>query len=265
MSRRALAEREHQRRRARRMRWGRLSAIAVAAVLMTSAILLTVADRVYHPASFQIEQVRFEGPFQRIDPEQLKERVLTVLENNFFAVDLELLRSEVEALAWVHRADVRRVWPRVLSITVTEQRPVARWGQEEWLNSEGEVVRLPDFEANPGTALLDGPPRTSQRVLQQYQSWHSILQASGMRIAALQLDPRFSWVMEVVPEGSVQPGNRVTIALGKRALDERLQRFLKFYPGLSESEAQRLLGVDVRYPNGLAARFAPEPKTEDPA
>jgi cell division protein FtsQ len=78
-----------------------------------------------------------------------------------FQVDPAAVRTRVEQLPGIQRAEVRRVWPRRLVVTVTERVPVAVWqvgGVTYTVDGDGVVLDL-----TPGPSLLtiyqlDGAP-----------------------------------------------------------------------------------------------------------
>ena len=95
-------------------------------------------------------------------------------DGGFVSADLDRLRSAVEALAWVDRARVRRLWPDRIRIEIVEQQAAARWGEDGLLNTRGELfatrrapraagaaaARRPDGHGGAGRAALSSRSRT---------------------------------------------------------------------------------------------------------
>jgi cell division protein FtsQ len=256
MSRRALAEQEHQRRVERRRRRRRSGVVLAASLLALSAALLFAADHLFRPGAYPIEQVRMEGEFRRLDPEQLRERVVAALGDNFFALDLTRIEDAVESMHWVHHARVRRYWPRGLSVKVTEQRLVAHWNGQRWLNHVGEVVELPADVKVDALPQLTGPEGSGPLVLRRYRQWAPLLREAGLELGSLRLNGRYAWILELLPAG-VSGDASFSVWLGRDEIEQRIQRFLRFYPRQLQADAGRVRKVDVRYPNGLAVQWAP--------
>ncbi|MFQ5936587.1 MAG: cell division protein FtsQ/DivIB, partial [Acidiferrobacterales bacterium] len=122
----------------------REAAFNAGSMLLGALLLLIVTalalDWVLRPDKFPVENVHFEGPFQRVTKEQLIEAVRDQVNRNFFALDLGAVKQRLESLPWVYRASVRRRWPRALHIRFSEQQLVARWGEHDWVNHAGELV-----------------------------------------------------------------------------------------------------------------------------
>ena len=65
--------------------------------------------------------------------------------SSIFEADPHDIRMRLEALPWVARADVRRVWPNRVEILIVERRPVALW------QSDGKI-QVVDRDGAPITA-----------------------------------------------------------------------------------------------------------------
>lgn len=172
---------------------------------------------------------------------------------NFFTVDLHAVRAAFEAVPWVRRAAVRRVWPNRLHVTIEEHRVFATWTAGRFLNTFGEP-----FSVNPDEAEEDGPlpalagPEGSQlEVLRRFVELTGQLQPLGTRPVSLALSARYAWSAEL--DGGT------TLTLGRDQglpIRERVERFVRAYPDLAARTGQRPRAVDLRYPNGFAIRLA---------
>src|ERR1051325_9443404 len=58
---------------------------------------------------------------------EIKAAARAHIRGNFFAVSPAEVRAGLEALPWVRRASVRRVWPDRLEVTLEEHVAFARW------------------------------------------------------------------------------------------------------------------------------------------
>ena len=67
---------------------------------------------------------------------------------------------------------------------------------------------------------------------------------AGMRIAALRLDERGAWEMDL--------DNGVTVRLGRRDLDERIDRFIRTTSQVIAHHLTEINYIDMRYSNGFA-------------
>ena len=69
----------------------------------------------------------------------------------------------------MYRVNTRRRWPAEIEVTLTEQRPLARWGEGGYLNHEGEFCGDPDplYQDLP---LLIGPDGAEASLMRRYQT-----------------------------------------------------------------------------------------------
>ena len=247
-SRRALAEREHGRRSARSIHL-RQAIIGLAVVGFTMLTLLAVGmDKLLRPGAFPIEELRLEGQFINLDPAEVQRIIVAELGDNYFSLDLEHIEQIVEALPWVRQASVRRSWPNSLNVTIEEQHPVSRWGQNEWLNENAEIVRLGDDVFIDGLVTLHGPKSSAKEVWQRYNEWAPMLRKAGLEVTSIEVDDRFAWTLLARPEGGSHTSE---VLLGTDDHDRRLQRLINSYSRL-QKQTGIVLTMDLRYPNGMA-------------
>jgi cell division protein FtsQ len=191
-----------------------------------------------------IRIVSIEGRFQRISPVQVEQAVTGGLTQGFMSVDLESVRHRVEQLPWIDRARVQRRWPHGLRIEVTEQVAAARWGVSGLLNTRGELFVKEARHVPPELPRLTGPDGSEWQVAQRYLSAQGRLIEAGMRLAALDLDARGAWQLELA--------NGVSVRLGRRQVDERLDRFIQTALPVISGRAAEISYIDMRYSNGFA-------------
>ncbi len=191
-----------------------------------------------------IRIVSIEGRFQRVSPVQVEQAVSGGLEQGFMSVDLDTVCRRVEQLPWVDRARVQRRWPHGLRIEVTEQVAAARWGKSGLLNTRGELFIEAARHVPPELPRLTGPQGSEWQVAQRYLSAQGRLIEAGMRLAALDLDARGAWQLELA--------NGIGVRLGRRQIDERLDRFIQTALPMLSGRAAEIAYVDMRYSNGFA-------------
>ena len=218
------------------MRWTVRLAWPVGVAAVCIAILVSMNRPVQH--------VRIEGTFQRVRANDVERVVRQSLHGGFVTANLATLREGIEDLPWVDRARLRRQWPTGLVVEVTEQVAAARWGEDGLLNARGELfvvgVRHPPAEL----PVLSGPAGMEWQVAQRFFAVQARLGERGLRIAAMRLDARGAWSLELT-EG-------VEVRFGRRQVDERIQRFLDVAAGVVQPRAGDIRYVDMRYSNGFS-------------
>ena len=132
-------------------------------------------------------------------------------------------------------------------MAVTEQVPLARWGDGALINVTGEVFQ-PD-ELGPYSALvrLRGPAGSERRVVAFLQSVVPAARTRGLQLDALELDERRHWWLRF--DGGL------TVSLGRENTENRLAQFLRVYPSLVAEQQRVPERVDMRYSHGFAVRW----------
>jgi cell division protein FtsQ len=220
-----------------------LARLALAAVALTA---LGIAVTLGLGALDQnITQVSVTGRFQRVSPLEVEQAVKArVRDVGLVSVDLDAVRRAVEQLPWVDSATVERQWPRALSIRVVEQVAAARWGANGLLNTRGELFISEARHIPAELPRLSGPKGSEAEVARRYLSAQGQLLEAGLRLTAVRLDARGAWELDL--------DNGVTVRLGRRQVEERLQRFVQAGVGQISSHANDINYIDMRYTNGFA-------------
>lgn len=211
-----------------------------AAVAAAAAMTWLIAAGLDQP----VRRVILEGSFQRVATVEVEQVLRARLRGGFVTVNLDEIRAALEGLAWVDRARVQRRWPDAVVIEVLEQLPAARWGDDGLLNTRGELFVSGARHPPPELPRLDGPPGTEALVAQRYLAIQGRLLDQGLRLAALRLDPRGAWDMELT--------NGVTVRLGRSHVDRRMDRFLRVASQVIAGRAADIAHVDMRYSNGFS-------------
>ena len=235
----------------------RLALAATAGALLLLAVLAIAADRLLWPGGFPISRIYLEGEFNHVDRDTLRQEVALAVDGNFFTVDLTRLKAAAERLPWVYHATVRRVWPQGVRVLVEEQRPVAQWYRDAWLNIDGEVIQLGDFARETDLPRLSGPDDSAPLVLGRFREWQARFMASQLRVRELHMSDRHAWRVGIYDPAIEK---QFELLLGRRDLTARIQRFDRFYKQLLGEQKRSLVRVDARYPNGVATAVAPQPQ-----
>ncbi|HYR26655.1 MAG TPA: cell division protein FtsQ/DivIB [Aquabacterium sp.] len=239
------------------VRWMNAAALALLGVAVCMLLAAGLAKLTRLPY-FNLQRVQLEGDLLRNNLATVRANIVPRLQGGFFSVDLARSREVFEAVPWVRKAVVRRVWPNQLRVVLEEHRPAAYWHHEdredELVNTFGEV-----FEANLGdveddhlptlAAPANPDPGDAVRMLAMLHRLQPLLQALG-EIDTLKLTERGSW--------SVELDSEAVLELGRGSEDEilaRTQRFVDSLPALMREYPAPLSYADLRYPEGYAVRM----------
>ncbi len=204
---------------------------------------------------FTLGAVRIEGDVGRNSVATIRANAMPRLAGNFFTLDLAAAKQAFEAVPWVRRAVVQRVWPDRLAVRLEEHRAAAWWHRDErddlLVNLQGEV-----FEANPGDVedehlpVLAGPDGTSAALLTMHGRLQPVFDTLDARIERLTLSARGSWHVDL--EGGAE------VELGRGSEDEVVERTRVFAGTVTQLVAryQRPLeSADLRHAGGYALKL----------
>ncbi len=194
-----------------------------------------------------ISKVSVRGELSQANQQVIQQLVAPYAGASFFTADMSSLRTELEQLPWISRAEVRRVWPDQVLVQLEEQLPVARWGDGALLNNSGAAFTPRELANYQHLPLLQGPQRAQAQVMQQYQMLSQMLRPLGFSITRLELRERGSWF--------VTTAQGVELLLGRDHLVDKVQRFVAIYNKALKDRAADIASVDLRYPNGLAVAW----------
>ena len=200
---------------------------------------------VVHLPNFRVKTVSIVRPLQHVTREQVDYVLKNEMRGNFFTVDLEGLREDFRKLPWVKDVSLRRRWPDVLEIDMTEHQAVARWGESRLLNPDGESFSAATPEDLP---VFHGENGMEREMLEGYRKLDALLKPIARRPVELWLTNRRAWTLKL--------DDGLVIQLGRERVEDRLQRFIEVF-ARTRSTLPTLDYVDLRYPNGFAVRMTP--------
>ncbi|MGB5200852.1 MAG: cell division protein FtsQ/DivIB [Sedimenticolaceae bacterium] len=226
--------------------WPRLFGTALTLFLVGGAVAF-----VYHtlsqPGRLPLRVVEVKGDFRHLETVHIERSVIDAIDGGFFSCDMQKLRTAVLEIPWVEDVSIRRVWPDKLSMLVTEQVPLARWGEDALISVRSRIFRPASLGEYAGLVKLSGPAGSADRVVVFYQAIVSAARARDLSIREVQLDERRHWW--------VRFADGLTLSLGREDIENRLAQFFRVYPKLIADPKRRPERVDMRYAHGFAVRW----------
>ena len=252
----------------------RIAAWIIAIALVTMPVV-AVLNGWIGGSRWPMRHLAVTGEFRLVSDAQVRDAVLPAVRDGFFAVHLEQVRTAVQKLPWVRRVDVRKRWPDRLEVSVSEYRPLARWGEKQMLAENGElfpaptdkdvlVPRAQDAQERPSTAMMalpefEGPLDRRADLITLYSDAKPLFLGSGLRVTQVALSARGSWNLRL--------SDGMEIEVGRNDPQLRLQRFARLLPRLRGRDPRVLVRADLRYTNGFALTWQaakPVPSTTTP-
>ncbi|WP_422045320.1 cell division protein FtsQ/DivIB [Roseateles sp.] len=249
-----------------------VSALLVAAVVVFALGL--AARWVVRQPIFAIQAIQVEGEVSRNSAASLRANALPNLSGSFLSMSLQDGQEAFEAVPWVRRAVVQKVWPRKLRVKLEEHDPAAYWEtklegadaqsdasvERLLVNSFGEV-----FQANLGDVededlpVLAGPSGAAAAMLQMWQGLQALSRGLDDKVERLDLSGRGSWRL-ALERGAV-------IELGRGSEAEILARYGQFVRSITQVTSFNgapLLSADLRHADGFAVRLSGISTTPNP-
>lgn len=213
-------------------------------LLLLAVLFVWICLTLMRPDILPVRNVRIEGEFRRLSPDKLQSIVIDTVRGGFFNVNVDEIKKVLLNDQWVQQVTVRRIWPDSLTVQVSEQIAVARWGEQGLINGYGEYFS-PDPDTYPnGLPVLEGPENTYILMLEQYHLLQNILKRSGLVISSLSLNERRSW--------TVRLSNGPLLVLGKKNAEGRMKRFAIYLGDELKVDLSDIERVDLRYTNGFS-------------
>lgn len=225
-----------------------LGVVLILAVLLVGGVVLFSR---WHWTPLPVQQIAMNSALRYQQPEQLKAVLDDLQGRSLLLMDLNKVRTDLEALPWIRSATLMKRWPAQLMVTLIEHDPVAFWNDNVVLNSAAEALQQP--VAKLQLAHLAGPEGYAETVMDNYLQFSQLFQEFGYRVAEVALQKRGSWSLTLT--------NGVHIRLGDRELLQRSSRVVQTLIAMQESQ-RSIEQIDARYPNGVAVRFAQTPLKE---
>ncbi|RUM94939.1 MAG: cell division protein FtsQ [Thiothrix sp.] len=204
------------------------------------------------PTTLPIQHVELRGDLRRVDMDRLEQHVDAAVKGGFFSIDLEKVRSGLEALPWVYGASLRRIWPDRLIIEIEEQKPIAQWGEKGLLNRYGDVFEATLDQADQSLVRIQGEDGREEALISDFIEAERLLHPFGLRLVGLREDAR--------RDQRLLLNNGIELALGRKNREERLVRFVSAYRRTLAPILARISVLDLRYANGFAVRWKKDGK-----
>ncbi|MGI9283979.1 MAG: cell division protein FtsQ/DivIB [Pseudomonadales bacterium] len=200
-----------------------------------------------HYISLDVQSVAINSAFNYASRDQVSSVIEPMLNTSFFTLDLGAIKTKLESLDWIYRAEVRRQWPNGLVINVQEQRPIARWGDSSFVSVDGDVFSGNGVLVSAKLPRLHGPPGTEKRLMNYFLEFNRMLKRNGLALGELVFDEKHTL--------SAKLSNGLPIYFGSERLVEKMQRFLAVHSHALAGRDKQLNYVDLRYSNGMAVHW----------
>lgn len=219
----------------------------IAIILMV--VIVKTHKWLYDTDNLVITNYEIQGELQFLDKQDLADIILPFLAENMLTVNLPAMVEELEYLPWVEKAVVYKRWPSELVIEITEQSPIAFWGDDRLVNHRGEIfdATLPEMMGKMPLLYVDKDESNPLKAVEQYKAIRDQLLPTALGVSRFIVSDRGAW--------QVQLTNDWIVEIGKVQQRKRIQRLVVAYNRELKNKADKISKVDLRYANGLAVSW----------
>jgi cell division protein FtsQ len=210
---------------------------------------------------FALHAIQIDGDTEHVNAVTVRRTVLDHLQGNFFTVNLDTARAAFETMPWVRHASVRRIWPDGIAVDLDEYKPLATWGDDRMISTDGELFTANQAEVEGDLPAFDGPEGSEQDVVARYRDfvkWFAPLHAEPVEVT---LSQRYAWTVKL--------SNGLQVEFGRernaQTLASRAQRLVSSWGQTTQRWGNDIEYADLRYPNGFSIRSASVKIADDPA
>jgi len=194
-----------------------------------------------------VAQINVNGDFTYVSKQQVIEVITPTIDEHFLQLDLAQIKQNLERQAWIDVASVGRRWPNQLDVTIIEQKPIARWSDQGFLNQRGELIKSVVGKELMTLPLLEARAHSQAEVMAQYQNLAALLRSRNLWVAGLVSDEKRAWTVTL--------NNGLAVNIGRDQVMDKMKRFLRVYDSQLQQRLAEIESVDVRYNNGVAVQW----------
>jgi cell division protein FtsQ len=204
-----------------------------------------------------LDAIIITGSTDHSDVSSIRNIMTDNISGNFYNTDLTTAKRIFESMPWINHAVVKRVYPSLIEVRLSEYRAKAVWGSREDMKLVDESGSL--FEVNTGDddyeslPQLIGPEGQGKLMLDMYKNVSNAFSPLNNGLKNLELNARGSWIATL--DGGAH------IELGRGNKFEVIDRVTKFSMSAEKmltklnKKTIDLQYVDLRHSDGYALRM----------
>lgn len=221
--------------------------LPVVLLAFAAMVMVWLWQRMQNPQEYPIHQVKITTLGSYVDVDEIKKTIRSSISGSFFSLNTKQIKNNLLYDPWIKSVSIRRVWPDKLDVSITEQQPLARWGQDGVVSVEGDIFYPAEKSIPQQLPLITAPLSAKDNVLPLYQQFNQLLTPLKLNIIQLTVTQRLAWTMML--------SNGIAVNLCRNNTADRFTDFVKLYPQLIGNKAQNVVSINLCYPNGLAIQW----------
>lgn len=190
---------------------------------------------------FVISEIRIQGQLTIIDPDVILKDAQWVIGQPFFSADLETLFTQIQQVPLIQNVDIKKRWPDEITVTLTEEIPVAVFNDTQVITMSGHLTELPKKLDVSGLARINAQSSYIQKALQSFRLVQQGISDSQVRVEQLEVNN--------IGSTQISLSNGWTVELGSIDTEARIRRLQEL---LNAIPNQEIAAIDLRYGKGAA-------------
>lgn len=222
--------------------------------IVTSALLSALGVVGFYSVQFTqqflnrpISSVAIEGQFNYVDKATIAVIVESMIGDSFVGENIDVIKHKLHNISWVDDVLLSRQWPDRLQVVITEQVPIARWGDDSFINVRGELIQINDNAVLAHLSKLSGKKEDAQQIMREYAMLTNVFQPYGLAVKQLEKSQRGVWKLHL--------DNEWNVVLGQGNIFSKIQRLTHLFDKKILDKTADIDTIDIRYPNGLAVQW----------
>ena len=222
----------------------RVKRLIICIVLVLAAGLgMTACQKLDKP----IDRVVVNGDFYHLKEKEVINLIDQKVKDGFLSLNLSGLNKYLESEPWIRNATIRRSWPSTIIVDITEEKPIARWGEKQVLNNVGDYLEITDKQSIKNLPTFTTEFGKSKEMIKSYQLMSEIFGPTGLKVQEIRRDVVGSWL--------ITTSSGIQINLGRDQLVQKLRRFQVVWSAQLTSQVEKIKTIDMRYPNGISVAW----------
>ncbi len=189
-------------------------------------------------------QVIVTSPLNIISQEEIEQYLKNNPVKNYFSLKTKEMNHLLEKHPWIKSASTRKVWPNRLLLDLEEHIPWLNLNGYQLVSTEGVVFEPGDMLPFYDLPRLEGGFGNINDLLDMYHFFVEQMPIQSLKIKTLQFREENGW--------SILLSNQITLFLGRKKLNEKLERLLVLMNKISNKEQKRIDYIDLRYASAAA-------------
>ena len=208
--------------------------------------LALLAFSIFVVDKLRIEKIIVVGDLLPTQREQLENKLIRFQNKNFLLVNFSEMEKSLEALGWLDAVRVKRVWPGKIKLQIEKSSLIARWNNEAFLSSNGDLIYMGEVPYNLPT--LRSVTLSARESLERFRLFQQYAKREGLDMIELVEEDFGDWRI------TFKPGWH--LLLRSDSLEEKMESFLKVYSRTLKQKEAALLSVDARYDSSYAVKLS---------